>query len=228
MSAHLPSSATESSDDYLKAILELSGVERQQVSASGLAVALKISRASVTKMLQKLSATKPPLLIYEKHHGVRLAEAGAERALEIVRHHRLIETFLYQVLGYPWDEVHDEAERLEHFISERFEERVAAKLNYPQFDPHGHPIPSLDGTVPAIGSQTVAHMSVDTSGKVVSVSDRNPEMLRYLGTHGIKPGARLRLVERLPFQGSYRVLIGSAKESVLLSEPLAGAIFVAV
>jgi DtxR family Mn-dependent transcriptional regulator len=96
-----------------------------------LADALKISRASVTKMLQKLSATKPPLLIYEKHHGVRVAEAGAERTLEIVRHHRLIETFLHQVLGYAWDEVHDEAERLEHFISERFEESIAAKLNDP-------------------------------------------------------------------------------------------------
>ena len=228
VSANLLSSATESSDDYLKAILELSGDERRQVSAGDLAATLKISRASVTKMLQKLSATKPPLLIYEKHHGVRLADAGAERALEIVRHHRLIETFLHQVLGYPWDEVHDEAERLEHFISERFEERVAAKLNYPQFDPHGHPIPSLDGTVPATESQTVAQMSLDARGKVVSVSDRNPEMLRYLGAHGIKPGARLRLVERLPFQGSYRVLIGSTKESVLLSEPLAGSIFVAV
>ena len=228
VAANSRSGATESSDDYLKAILELSGVERQLVSASDLAVALKISRASVTKMLQKLSATKPPLLIYEKHHGARLAQAGTERALEIVRHHRLIETFLYQVLGYPWDEVHDEAERLEHFISERFEERIAAKLNYPQFDPHGHPIPSLNGTVAATGSQTVAQMSVDARGKVVSVSDRNPEMLRYLGAHGIKPGVKLRLVERLPFQGSYRVLIGPTKESVLLSEALAGAIFVAV
>jgi DtxR family Mn-dependent transcriptional regulator len=228
VSAKSPSRTTESSDDYLKAILELSGAERRQVSASDLAVALKISRASVTKMLQKLSAAKPPLLIYEKHHGVQLADAGLERALEIVRHHRLIETFLHQVLGYPWDEVHDEAERLEHFISERFEERIAAKLNHPQFDPHGHPIPNLDGTVPATGSQTVAQMSVDTPQKVVSVSDRNPEMLRYLGTHGIKPGAKLRLVERLPFQGSYRVLIGSTKESILLSEPLAGAILVAL
>lgn len=228
VSANLRSTATESSDDYLKAILQLSGDERQQVSASDLAVALKISRASVTKMLQKLSATKPPLLIYEKHHGVRLADAGVERALEIVRHHRLIETFLHEVLGYPWDEVHEEAERLEHFISERFEERVAAKLNYPQFDPHGHPIPNLDGTVPATGSQTVAHMRVDTRGRIVSVSDRNPEMLRYLGAHGIKPGVKLKLVERLPFQGSYRVLIGSAKETVLLSEALAAAILVAV
>ena len=228
VSANLPSSATESSDDYLKAILELSGDARKQVSASDLAGALHISRASVTKMLQKLSVAKPPLLIYEKHHGVRLAEAGVKRALEVVRHHRLIETFLHQILDYPWDEVHDEAERLEHFISERFEERIAAKLNYPQFDPHGHPIPNLDGTVPATGSQTLAQMSVSTQAKVVSVSDRNPEMLRYLGTHGIKPGVKMKLVERLPFQGSYRVLIGSTKESILLSEPLAAAIFVAV
>ena len=223
----VPSHATESSDDYLKAILKLSGDARQQVSASDLAAALQISRASVTKMLQKLSATKPPLLIYEKHRGVRLANAGVERALEIVRHHRLIETFLHQVLEYPWDEVHEEAERLEHFISERFEERVAAKLNYPKFDPHGHPIPALDGTIPATGSQTVADMSISTYGTVVSVSDRDPEMLRYLGTHGIKPGAKVRLVERLPFQGPYQVLVGSAKEAVLLSETLAGAISVA-
>jgi DtxR family transcriptional regulator, Mn-dependent transcriptional regulator len=226
-SATAPSSATESSDDYLKAILELSGDARQQVSASDLAIALKISRASVTKMLQKLSATKPPLVIYEKHHGVQLADAGAERALEVVRHHRLIETFLHRVLGYPWDEVHDEAERLEHFISERFEERIAAILNHPQYDPHGHPIPDLDGTIPATGSKTVAQMNVDSGGKVVSVSDRNPEMLRYLGAHGITPGAKLRLLERLPFQGSYRVLIGTCKESVLLSEALAMAIYVA-
>jgi DtxR family Mn-dependent transcriptional regulator len=218
--------ATESSDDYLKAILELSGAEKQQVSASDLAAALKISGASVTKMLQKLSATEPPLLIYEKHHGVRLADAGVARALEVVRHHRLLETFLHQVLGYPWDEVHDEAERLEHFISERFEERVATMLNHPQFDPHGHPIPSLDGTLPSTGSKSLAQMDVDTRGKVVSVSDRNPEMLRYLGSHGIRPGIRLRLVERLPFKGAYRVIVGTAKEAVLLSEPLACAVFV--
>jgi DtxR family transcriptional regulator, Mn-dependent transcriptional regulator len=227
VSGRLPARATESSDDYLKAILELSGDARRQVSAGDLAAALKISRASVTKMLQKLSAAKPPVLIYEKHHGVQLAEAGAERALEIVRHHRLIETFLHEVLGYAWDEVHDEAERLEHFISERFEERIAAKLNYPQFDPHGHPIPNLDGTVAVTGSQTVAQMSAGTHGKVISVSDRDPEMLRYLGTHGVKPGAKLSLVDRLPFQGSYRVLIGSKKEFVLLSESLASAILVA-
>jgi DtxR family transcriptional regulator, Mn-dependent transcriptional regulator len=114
---------SESSDDYLKAILELSGPENRQVASTDVAVHLKISGASVTKMLQKLSSATPPLVIYENHHGVRLAKAGRKRALEIVRHHRLIETFLYQILDYPWDEVHDEAERLEHFISERFKAR---------------------------------------------------------------------------------------------------------
>ncbi len=129
--AHSQQRASEASDDYLKAIFALGGSAGDQVPASEVAARLKISGASVTKMLQKLSSGVPPLLVYEKHHGVRLAKAGRERALEIVRHHRLIETFLHQVLDYPWDEVHDEAERLEHFISERFEARIAAKLGHP-------------------------------------------------------------------------------------------------
>lgn len=177
-------------------------------------------------MLQKLSSAPPPLVIYEKHHGVRLAKAGKKCALEIVRHHRLLETFLYQVLDYPWDEVHDEAERLEHFISERFEARVAAKLNYPEFDPHGHAIPALDGTLPVARSQTLARTAANTSVQVASVSDRDPEMLRYLGSHGIKPGVRLKIVEQLPFRGAYRVQVGSSQEATLLSESLASAIFV--
>jgi DtxR family transcriptional regulator, Mn-dependent transcriptional regulator len=217
---------SESSDDYLKAILELSGPEDRQVASTDVAVHLKVSGASVTKMLQKLSSATPPLVIYEKHHGVRLAKAGRMRALEIVRHHRLIETFLYQVLDYPWDEVHDEAERLEHFISERFEARVAAKLNYPDFDPHGHAIPTLDGSLPAGRSQTLAQTKAKEPVQVASVSDRDPEMLRYLGSHGIKPGVRLKIIERLPFRGAYRVLIGSSREAILLSESLASAIFV--
>jgi DtxR family Mn-dependent transcriptional regulator len=219
--------ATEASDDYLKAILALSGPAGDQVPASEVAARLKITGASVTKMLQKLSSAMPPLLIYEKHHGVRLSKAGKARALEIVRHHRLIETFLHQVLDYPWDEVHDEAERLEHFISERFEARIAAKLNYPAFDPHGHAIPALDGTLPSGGSETLAHLKAGCQRNVVSVSDQDPEMLRYLGSQGIGPGIELKLLEKLPFEGGYRVLVGSAKKSILLSQPLASAIFVA-
>jgi DtxR family Mn-dependent transcriptional regulator len=218
--------ATEASDDYLKAILTLSGPAGDQVPASEVAARLRITGASVTKMLQKLSSTAPPLVIYEKHRGVRLSKAGKARGLEIVRHHRLIETFLHQILGYPWDEVHDEAERLEHFISERFEARIAAKLNYPEFDPHGHAIPALDGTLPLGGSETLAGLTAGCQRKVASVSDREPEMLRYLGSQGIRPGAVLSLVEQLPFEGGYRVLVGSSKKSILLSKPLASAIFV--
>src|SRR5580692_7513896 len=131
-------SGSEAVDDYLKAIFQLSGREERQVSSTEIAVHLSITAASVTNMLQKLAAQEPPLVVYEKHHGVKLAKAGKKRALEIVRHHRLIETFLHEILDYPWDEVHQEAERLEHFISERFEERIAAKLGHPEFDPHGH------------------------------------------------------------------------------------------
>ncbi len=219
--------ATEASDDYLKAILALSGPDGDLVPASHVAARLKITGASVTKMLQKLSSTVPPLLDYEKHHGVRLSKAGKSRALEIVRHHRLIETFLSQVLGYPWDEVHDEAERLEHFISERFEARIAAKLNYPEFDPHGHAIPALDGTLPSEGSETLAQLTTGCRREVVSVSDQDPEMLRHLGSQGIRPGTQLQLLKRLPFEGGYRVLVGTSKRAILLSQRLASAIFVA-
>src|ERR1041384_6961340 len=132
---------SEAVDDYLKAILELSGPDDLRVTSNALAERLGVRAASVTGMLQKLAGQRPPLVIYEKHHGARLSTAGKRRAWELVRHHRLLELFLHDVLKYPWDEVHDEAERLEHFISERFEDRVAAILGDPEIDPHGHIIP---------------------------------------------------------------------------------------
>ena len=139
---------TESVDDYLKAIYSLSGDERRWVGGSELATRLQVAPASVTNMLQKLSGESKSLVDYKRGSGVRLSTAGRRRALEVVRHHRLIETFLFEVLGYPIEELHGEAERLEHFISESFEERVAAKLGNPTVDPHGHCIPSMDGTMP--------------------------------------------------------------------------------
>ncbi|MCU1222500.1 MAG: iron (metal) dependent repressor, DtxR family [Edaphobacter sp.] len=140
---------TESVDDYLKAIFYLGGGERRRVGSKELSERLNVAPASVTNMIQKLASAKPSFVDYERHHGVCLSAKGRKRALEIVRHHRLIETFLYEVLNYPIEELHDEAERLEHFISEHFEERIAAKLGNPQLDPHGHCIPALDGTMPA-------------------------------------------------------------------------------
>jgi DtxR family Mn-dependent transcriptional regulator len=139
---------TESADDCLKAIYTLGGDERRRVGGSELATRLDIAPASVTNMLQKLGSQPKPFVDYKRGEGVRLTAVGRRRALEIVRHHRLVETFLFEVLGYSIDELHAEAERLEHFISERFEERIAEKLRYPQSDPHGHCIPALDGTMP--------------------------------------------------------------------------------
>jgi Mn-dependent DtxR family transcriptional regulator len=136
---------TESVDNYLKAIFALGGIEEERVTSTALAERLGVAPASITNMLQKLASASPPLVQYERHKGVRLSSAGRRRALEIVRHHRLLEAFLYEVLDYPIEEVHDEAERLEHFISERLEERIDVKLGRPKFDPHGHCIPALDG-----------------------------------------------------------------------------------
>jgi DtxR family transcriptional regulator, Mn-dependent transcriptional regulator len=140
---------TESVDDYLKAIFHLSDGGRRRVSSGELAERLGIATASVTNMIQKLAAETRSFVDYERHNGVTLSRQGRKRALEIVRHHRLIETFLYEVLDYPIEELHDEAERLEHFISESFEKRIAAKLGDPKLDPHGHCIPSLDGSMPS-------------------------------------------------------------------------------
>lgn len=144
------SANTEAVDNYLKAIFHLSNGGVRKVTSGELAQRLDVSPASVTNMIQKLAAARPAFVIYERHYGVSLSRVGRKRALEIIRHHRLIETFLYEVLQYPIDELHNEAERLEHFISESFERRIAAKLGDPQVDPHGHCIPSLDGTMPAI------------------------------------------------------------------------------
>ena len=147
---------SESVDDYLKAIFALAGAEGRRVGSTALAERLKVAPASITNMLQKLAAAPSPLVEYERHHGVLLSPAGRRRALEVLRHHRLIETFLYELLDYPIEEVHAEAERLEHFISERFEERIAAKLGHPRFDPHGHCIPAMDGKMPRQKSVALA------------------------------------------------------------------------
>jgi DtxR family transcriptional regulator, Mn-dependent transcriptional regulator len=148
---------TESVDDYLKAIFHLGhGLAGQgervgsgeRVSSGDLAEQLGVAPASVTNMVQKLASLTPPLVEYERHYGVSLSPAGRRRALEIVRHHRLIETFLFRVLDYPVEAIHDEAERLEHFISEDFERAVAKKLGDPEVDPHGRCIPRMDGSMP--------------------------------------------------------------------------------
>ena len=213
-------SSSEATDDYLKAILELSGSAESPVSSNRLAARLGLRAASITGMLQKLARQRPALVLYEKHHGVRLSPAGKRKAWEIVRHHRLLELFLHDVLKYSWDEVHDEAERLEHFISERFEDRVAAILGDPEIDPHGHLIPRRNGTVPLRDESPLLQLPLGMPARVSSVSDQQPAVLRELGGLGLVPGARL-LIERKNPNASLVVRIDGEKESVRLSNELA-------
>ncbi len=214
------SRSSESVDNYLKAILSLSGPEMHRVSSKALADRLEVATASVTNMLQKLAAAPASLVEYERHRGVLLSAAGKQRALEIVRHHRLIETFLYKVLDYPLEEVHDEAERLEHFISERFEERIAAKLGHPKIDPHGHVIPTMEGEMAARESMVLADVVKDGSYVIDSVSDRDAGNVRVMEACGMTPGARLR-VEKLAGKKGYSVQVGRSPKGFVVSPDVA-------
>jgi DtxR family Mn-dependent transcriptional regulator len=164
---------------------------------------------------------------YERHHGVRLSSAGKKRALEVVRHHRLLETFLYEVLDYPMEEVHDEAERLEHFISERFEERIAAKLGHPKIDPHGHCIPAMDGAMPKQNSTPLSEVEGEENYVVESVSDQSPRILKALKDCGIVPGVKLR-VRQVPSIKGYSVSVGRSAKILHIEEDLANSVRVAV
>lgn len=218
-------SNSESTDNYLKAILALGGRAESRVTSNTLARHLDIAPASVTNMLQKLAASVPPLVEYERHRGVRLSPAGKKRALEVLRHHRLIETFLYEMLDYPIEEVHEEAERLEHFISERFEERIAAKLGHPKIDPHGHCIPEIDGKMPKQKSIPLRDVTARGYYLVESVSDRDPHLLKALKGSGISPGVRLRIRECVSLD-SYTVSIGRSSKVFNLGEDAARNIWV--
>jgi DtxR family transcriptional regulator, Mn-dependent transcriptional regulator len=216
---------TESVDDYLKAIFELSGTEEKRVTSNALAERLGVRAASVTGMLQKLAAHKPAWVNYEKHHGVVLAPAGRHRALEIVRHHRLLERFLHDFLNYPWDEVHEEAERLEHYISERLEDRIAAKLGDPDVDPHGHSIPERNGTVKARPEVPLSSWACGVPARISSVSDRDPAALREMERLGLLPGICLR-VEPGSRNLSLMVKIGNGTQPVRMNQNLVRAISV--
>ncbi len=214
---------SESIDDYLKAIFQIAG-ESDRASTAALAKKLSVAPASVTGMLKKLAEAKPPWIDYQKHHGARLTGRGRSRALEVIRHHRLIELFLHTVLGYRWDEVHAEAEHLEHAISETFEDRIAEFLGDPEFDPHGHPIPRRDGTVPVRFDSGLVHMEPGTQAVVSRVSDRDSAMLQYLSSIGVKPGVLIHLVERGPFDGPLMLRVGSASAVHAFGPRLAAAI----
>jgi len=192
-------------EDYLKAIYTLQ-LTNSQVTTSLLAEHIGVKPASVTGMLKTLAELN--LVSYTPYHGVELTVGGRRIALEVVRHHRLIELYLVEALGYSWDEVHDEAEALEHVISEKLEARIAARLGDPSFDPHGDPIPTLEGMLPSGDDMSLADLTVGDAAGIVRVCDQHPERLRYLADLGLVPGANLEVVASAPFDDSVSVRIG--------------------
>ncbi len=184
-------------EDYLKTIYVLAE-EESPVSTSRIAQARDVKPGSVTSMLQRLAGLN--LVNYEKHYGVTLTPAGQQIALEVIRHHRLIELYLIEALGFEWHEVHEQADILEHVISEKLEERIAAALDYPTLDPHGDPIPAKDGTLPNVESQSLASIAAGQRARVIRVAD-DGEMLQYLAEIGLVPGTEITLISRDPFDG---------------------------
>ncbi len=193
---------TSAMEDYLKAAYRLEQ-DGGAVTTLRMAEELGLSGPSVTNMVKRLDELK--LVIHNRYHGFALTPSGRSVALEVIRHHRLLELYLSEALGFSLDEVHAEAERLEHHVSEELESRMEQVLGFPQFDPHGDPIPGRDGLLPPIADHALETMSVGDEGRVSRVSDRDPERLRYLFGLGIKPGSRIRVVECLPFEGPVRV-----------------------
>jgi len=189
---------SEAIEDFLKAVYLLQQ-EHERVQTSALAEALAITAPSTTEMAKKLARAK--LVSHEPYRGICLTPAGERVALEIVRHHRLIELFLVEALGYRWDEVHDEAERLEHAMSDRLAERIAEYLGDPHFDPHGDPIPTAAGDVQELALTPLAEWPLDTPGVVARLLNQAPDLLRYLSDKGLTPGARVEVAGRDPFEG---------------------------
>jgi DtxR family Mn-dependent transcriptional regulator len=216
---------TQSIQDYLKRIFELTR-DDQPASTNDLAGRLGVKPASVTGMVQKLASVQPPLVDYRKHQGVTLTEAGERAALEVIRHHRLLETWLVQALGYSWDEVHEEACRLEHVISEDFEARVAAALGNPARDPHGEPIPGSDLSMPPDLSAPLSSLRPPQSAVVRRVGASDPALLRHLDDLGLVPGALLEVVAHSPFDGNLTVKIGDRK--VVIGTAITENVFVEV
>ena len=209
-----PLSSGESSravEDYLKAIRLLQG-EDGSVSTSSLAQHLDRSPASVTNMVKSLA--ERGLVEHEPYHGVKLSEAGEGAALRIIRRHRVIEAYLIERLGYSWDEVHAEAERLEHAASDELVERMAAELGQPKLDPHGSPIPTAEGELTERRHPTLSEMKDGTRAIVREVNDSDESRLRYLAELGLYPGTRVEVLEREPFEGPIRVRVAGEERSL--------------
>src|SRR5262245_25971171 len=206
--AHPKRRTNEGAENYAKAIYELRGRDRQPVGTTAVAEQLGVTPASASGMLKRLA--DEGVVEYAPYHGARLTPEGERIALEVIRHHRLLELFLAEVLGMPWDRVHAEAEVLEHHISEELEELIATKLGEPALDPHGDPIPDRDLAISADDSIPLTELEPGQEGVFTRVSDSDASMLRYLAERAIQPGTRLRVLSREPFGGPVVIEVAGA------------------
>jgi DtxR family Mn-dependent transcriptional regulator len=218
MSRHTPAV-----QDYLKAVFMAS--PSGPVATRVVADRLGVSAASATNMLKRLDSLG--LVRHAHYKGAELTDSGRKIALEVIRHHRLLETYLAEAMGVPWDRVHEEAEVLEHVLSEDLEDRIAELLGDPEFDPHGHPIPSKDGTMPVASDVRLWDVTEGSSVAVERVSDREAAALRYLGQAGIRPGTNVEVVRRGPLEGPLFVRVEGDDRDIALSRELAEAVWVA-
>jgi DtxR family Mn-dependent transcriptional regulator len=202
--------------DYLKAIFELAE-DGREATPKVLADRLDVTPASTSDMTQRLAELD--LVESEPYEGVELTGAGKLAALEVIRHHRLLELFLVETLGIPWDEVHDEAEVLEHHISEELEDRIAAELGHPERDPHGDPIPTREGEIPDPDGRRLDEVDEGAQVRIVRVSDQDPDVLRYLGSRGLYPGAEAVVQRAEP--GAAALTVEVDGREVHLGEPVA-------
>jgi DtxR family transcriptional regulator, Mn-dependent transcriptional regulator len=201
---------SESAQDYLKAIWKLQ--RSDEMSTTALAEALSVSPASATAMLKKLATLG--LVVHERYHGATLTPAGERMALEVVRHHRLLELYLMEALGLSWDQVHEEAERLEHHLSEELEARIDRALGFPTRDPHGDPIPSPELLLQSDEMVCLSDLEAGSMTVVRRVPDGDPELLRYLATLGLVPAEEVTILEQAPFDGPVTVEVRGARHAI--------------
>jgi DtxR family Mn-dependent transcriptional regulator len=203
---------SEAVEKYLKTIYEIQQ-HGGRVKTTTLAQTLGVTAGSVTDMIKRLSTVRPKLVSHELHKGVALTPRGKKVALSVIRRHRLLETFLNRVLGFSWDEVHDEAENLEHHISDRLTDAIAEYLNHPQYDPHGDPIPEKDGKVKADNYRSLASTPVGESVRISRVHHNDAELLRYLDQLEIRLKTIVTVVEKAPFKGPLSIRVGAQRNA---------------
>ncbi len=206
---------SQAAQDYLKEIYKIQDASAPNVSVNTSAIAEKmdVAAASVTNMIKKLAVLK--LVRHTPYQGVELTPAGIQIALEVLRHHRLIELYLTKTLGYDWDQVDAEADKLEHVISEEFEDRIDAALGYPTTDPHGSPIPTKGGNILEERGLPLSGLRKNRPAAIRHVSDQSPGMLRYMASLGLKPGVEVEVLEQAPFGGPLLVRVDGGKEHAL-------------